>query len=631
MLLAPFALILLALAVPIILMYVLKLRRQEHVVPSTYLWRQALQDVQANAPWQRLRFNILLLLQLLALGALVLALARPAYSRSNVIAGDVIVIVDQSYGMQARDVRQVPACGCRFAVAQADARALVSKLAAGHVMSVIGMGAQPQLAIADSSDPAALSQAIDRLRVGVDQPNFLEALSLAASLARAGQNARAIVLTSRDSGIASLPLPVSFPIDIERIGGQLRDLGITGFSASQGSSAVQAVARVSNFGNGTARSDLQLIVDGRLADVRPLTVAGRQAQSLAWSDIPSGARRLQVRLTAADDVATDKSAWAVVRSEPLRRVLLVSGGDFFLEAALADDLSVRLSVVPPAGYTAQLGRAYDLVIFDGVLPRTLPPGSALFVNPPSGRVGPLRFGRNLPAGQVAAAGSVSAALAPLLTYVDLGDVHVARARSVTLPGWMGPLAVANGHTILAAGAGGVAGTRRIALVSFDLQHSDWPLRVSFPIMLQNLLHYLAPGLTLGQTTITTGQSVTFFPPPGTRFLKVARPDGTTDEIKPPFPPFTQTAQPGLYSVTAVEAPTAGHASSAGLSAAFAVNFFPARPAPAGGPPVLHTGHGQAGKTLTASIPIGILWIFELLALAILAGEWWIAFRGARLR
>src|SRR5947209_1487497 len=104
MLLAPLALILSLLAVPIILMYVLKLRRQEFVVPSTFLWRQVLQDVQANAPWQRLRFNILLLLQLLALAALVFALARPAYSRSNVIAGDVIVIVDQSYGMQAQDV-----------------------------------------------------------------------------------------------------------------------------------------------------------------------------------------------------------------------------------------------------------------------------------------------------------------------------------------------------------------------------------------------------------------------------------------------------------------------------------------------------------------------------------------------
>ncbi|HEX8918319.1 MAG TPA: VWA domain-containing protein, partial [Chloroflexota bacterium] len=228
MLLAPLALLLSVLAVPIVLMYVLKLRRQEYRVPSTFLWRQAMEDVQANAPWQRLRFNILLLLQLLALAALILSLARPAYSRSHVIAGDLVLIVDESYGMQAHDAQP-----SRFAAALARAHTLTSELAGGNVMSVIGMGAQPHLAIAESSDQGAIGSAINRLHVGIDQPNFLEALSLAASLARAGQNTRAVVLTSRDSGIGTLPLRVSFPVDIVRIGGRLRDLGITGFSASQ--------------------------------------------------------------------------------------------------------------------------------------------------------------------------------------------------------------------------------------------------------------------------------------------------------------------------------------------------------------------------------------------------------------
>jgi len=139
-LLTPLALGLSALAVPIVLMYVLKLRRQEHIVPSTFLWRQALEDIQANAPWQRLRFNILLLLQLLALAALVLALAGPAYSRSHVILGDLVVIVDESYAMQAHDVAP-----SRFAAAVSRAHVLAGELGGSGVMSVIGMGAQPHL------------------------------------------------------------------------------------------------------------------------------------------------------------------------------------------------------------------------------------------------------------------------------------------------------------------------------------------------------------------------------------------------------------------------------------------------------------------------------------------------------
>ncbi len=189
---------------------------------------------------------------------------------------------------------------------------------------------------------------------------------------------------------------------------------------------------------------------------------------------------------------------------------------------------------------------------------------------------------------------------------------------------MQPLATSNGHPVLAAGE---EGTARFALVSFDLQHSDWPLRVSFPIMLQNLLQYLAPGLTLGQTTITTGQAVTFFPRPGTRALEVVRPGGGVDQLRPPFPPFTDTSRPGLYTVQEAGAGTA----TAGRQAAFAVNFFPARPAPAGGPATLHAGQVQPGKTLIASVPISVIWPFEVAALILLAIEWWISFRGARLR
>ncbi|MFO7323547.1 MAG: BatA domain-containing protein, partial [Chloroflexota bacterium] len=75
--LTPLALIGGLLAIPILLLYMLRLRRREIPVSSTYLWQQLLLDREANTPWQRLRRNLLLLLQLLILALLVLALARP--------------------------------------------------------------------------------------------------------------------------------------------------------------------------------------------------------------------------------------------------------------------------------------------------------------------------------------------------------------------------------------------------------------------------------------------------------------------------------------------------------------------------------------------------------------------------
>ncbi|OQX65048.1 MAG: hypothetical protein B5M51_01925, partial [Anaerolinea sp. 4484_236] len=91
------------LAIPILLLYMLKLRRQDVKVSSTLLWQMVVQDRQANIPWQRLRRNLLLFIQLLILAALVFALLRPAFSSDMISNAEVIVVLDASASMQATD------------------------------------------------------------------------------------------------------------------------------------------------------------------------------------------------------------------------------------------------------------------------------------------------------------------------------------------------------------------------------------------------------------------------------------------------------------------------------------------------------------------------------------------------
>jgi Ca-activated chloride channel family protein len=91
--------------IPIILLfYFMRPKRQNRVVGSTLLWQQALQDLQASRPWQRLRITPLLLLQLLAALVIVLILARPAIFLPSPISGDTIIILQSSASMQATDV-----------------------------------------------------------------------------------------------------------------------------------------------------------------------------------------------------------------------------------------------------------------------------------------------------------------------------------------------------------------------------------------------------------------------------------------------------------------------------------------------------------------------------------------------
>ena len=94
--LTPLGFLGLLLAGPIVLMYMLRLRRREVLVSSTFLWQQVLQDNEANTPWQRLRRNLLLLLQLLILALLAFALARPFVVVPAVSTGQIALLLDAS-------------------------------------------------------------------------------------------------------------------------------------------------------------------------------------------------------------------------------------------------------------------------------------------------------------------------------------------------------------------------------------------------------------------------------------------------------------------------------------------------------------------------------------------------------
>ena len=171
---------------------------------------------------------------------------------------------------------------------------------------------------------------------------------------------------------------------------------------------------------------------------------------------------------------------------PVRRPWLVSAGNSFIEKALALLPQVRLARVLPGNYKP--GPGSDLTLFDGYLPATLPPGNLLLINPPDSPLVP-----------------VSGTLAypvlgpregddPLLRYVNLDDLHIAEAARMQTPAWARTLVRTTGGDPLLL-AGETAG-RRVAVIGFDLHKSDLALQVGFPILLANLVGWLAPGSAL---------------------------------------------------------------------------------------------------------------------------------------
>src|SRR5436309_1944931 len=122
-LLAPFAFFFAA-AIPVVIaFYLLKRKRVVKLVSSTLLWQKFLSETQASAPFQKLRRNWLLILQILLLILAVLALSRPYFATRAKSSQLRVLILDASASMQATD--ETPS---RFEAARKEALKWVDSL-----------------------------------------------------------------------------------------------------------------------------------------------------------------------------------------------------------------------------------------------------------------------------------------------------------------------------------------------------------------------------------------------------------------------------------------------------------------------------------------------------------------------
>ena len=186
----PLALLGLLFIPAVVAMYLLKLRRDETIVPSTLLWTRLVADVEANAPWQKLRRSLLLLLQLLLVVILALLAARPFLERPAGLARDIVLVIDTSASMAATDVAPN-----RLEAAKAAAIAALRDLPTGGKVSVIAADRSARIVVNETTDLGRVRQALDGIETTSTHGDLGDALELAGKLAARSGDAQILVAT----------------------------------------------------------------------------------------------------------------------------------------------------------------------------------------------------------------------------------------------------------------------------------------------------------------------------------------------------------------------------------------------------------------------------------------------------
>ena len=610
--LAPLGLGLLALAIPIVALYMLRMRRRPQAVSSTLLWEQAVRDVRANTPWQRLRANLLLLLQLLALLALVVALIRPFWLGAAPLGANIVAIVDVSGSMNATDVTP-----SRLVRAGEEVRRLIDDLPSNGQMTIIAAGTGAEVVQTATADRGALREATGRLRARAETTDLTEALALAAPIAARLPDTTVAVI-SDGAFVAPDTSDFRAPIRFIRVGERGDNLGITAAATRRTASGSELFVRTQNFGP-IERKTLLSIFDGdTLLEARALTIpAGGEAGTTIA--LPNAVGLLRAQIDSPDDLALDNTVWVRPGGMQGRILLTIAAPNTFLARGLA--LQPNLTVEQAQGNASAptSGGDYDLYVFDGVAPPAGLRGPILLINPPPDN------------GIVPGTGTLDRPTVtgqqrddPILRGSDLSRVQIAEARSVTRPDWARTLVESNGQPLLMAGE---TNGQRIAILTFALGRSDLPLTLAYPVLLANLVGWLAPAAGSGlPPSVRPGEVVSFAPRAGVDSVAITDPSGRERRLAPSrgVVLFGNTDLPGPYTVREF----AGDREI--RRGVLTVNLLsPEESALAPQTPAF-TGTAANAAPVTDGRSPREFWRPTLIAaLLILAVEWWIYYRGGR--
>jgi hypothetical protein len=471
-----------AAALPVVVVfYLLKRKRVVKLVSSTFLWQKFLAETQASAPFQKLRKNWLLILQLILLTLVVLALSRPYFATKAKPARLRVIVLDASASMQATD--ETPS---RFEKARAEALKWVDSLAGSDQMVVLQAAGSTEVKQSATSEKAALRRALQACACTDSPTRLVPALKMAESLVRDQRDAEIHLFS--DGAVPELNEfeNKALPLIFHRVGKGSNNIGIIALDARanpEDASERAIYTSVANYSSNSMETELEVLFEDRLLETRPLAIPAGETSPQVFLASQSRDGVFTVRLTSRDDLAADDQASIVSLLPKPVKVLLVSRGNRLLEKALRAAANVTLSTATDLTDPAT---DFDFVVLDNVTPGVWPKANVLAFHVVNTNW--FESVTNLEAPAIVDWKSAH----PLLRYAGFDNVQVAQSLTAKAPSWAVSLVEAPQSPLIMAGE---LERQRIIWVGFDPLESNWPLRISFPIFIANSVEWLNPANT----------------------------------------------------------------------------------------------------------------------------------------
>jgi len=489
----------------IILLYILKQRAVDTPFSSSLLWREVYKNLEAKTPFEKLKQNILMYLQLLLMLLLILALMAPTLKRGGLANENVIFVMDTSASMEYRYDGE----DSRLTHSIKEAKRQIDGLSESAVVTLITCDSEASV-IYQGSDKATLKSRLSKLKVSCEAGTLNQAAGTVNSLISGMDHASVICYTDTDFDSGELirsNRDASLFVEDVYSKGENCSVDYVNYSAentenkeqgaeqkSISSHRVEALCKVTNYGSQEVSQDVSLYVDNAIVDVQTVIIPAGESETVYFTPqeilLDKGVV-LKAELSAKDDLNADNSQSIEAVSAVEQKVLLLSKGNVFLEKALSLSENVEVYKSDDINVLNQTEDVFDLYVFDGI---TMPEDFDIGKLPEHAAIFFLNYS-SLPGEQplIASDDGVENALlhfvdSPVTEYVEEYSFGITKAFTYILPDSAVPVVATEDGKC--AGYYGNRDGISFAVLGFDIHSTDLALQTEFPIFMSQLTEKL---------------------------------------------------------------------------------------------------------------------------------------------
>ncbi len=485
----------------LLILYIIKPVYNKKNVSSTYLWKQSMQYHKKDISISRLRNIFIILCQVLILTMSTLVITMPIVYAASSDVGESIIILDSSASMQAE---QGGVTRYSRAISQIAARA-EKTINDGSIITLIVASAEPTILIEKNNSYIDVSSKLKGLdEASTKQPalgvsDIEESMKLAYDLNAENSHSTVTLYTSSEYANSG---------DVQVVNMSLEDewnVGILDFNSALYENYYQFQANIAMYNNTKAVAATLKVeningTDTDYDDSKNLNLeSGEQEVILFKNTGVYSYRKATLTITMADGSNDSYSYDNIIELhngelEKIDILYMSPRPNVFMSTVLhiiKDTYKgvFDINITQPLDGEGIAGQSFDLYIYEHSVPTKIADdGAVLLINPdriPDGlgvklgisKYGNFEFSNN--------------GNHPILNQINASNMQAAEYRPIESDDSYDKLIYTGDNDVFVVKS---TPTLKLGVLSFDLNKSNLPLLLDFPIMMSNTFDYFFPQL-----------------------------------------------------------------------------------------------------------------------------------------